>query len=50
MAIIALIHIVLLNVKAKNEEEALIGVFGDEYRAYMKQTGRFVPRLINHSD
>lgn len=45
MAIVALIHIVLLNIKAKREEQALIGVFGDEYRAYMQRTGRFVPRL-----
>jgi len=46
MAIVAIIHIVLLNFKANREEQALIGVFGDEYRDYMKQTGRFVPRLV----
>lgn len=45
MAIVAVVHIVLLRIKAKREEEALIGVFGAEYRAYMKQTGRFCPRL-----
>ena len=45
IAIVALIHIVLLNIKAKREELALIGVFGDRYRDYMKQTGGFVPRL-----
>ena len=46
MAIIAVIHIVLLNIKAKREEQALIGVFGDEYRVYMKHTGGFVPKLF----
>ena len=45
MAIVAVIHIVLLNIKAKREEQALIGVFGEQYRDYMKHTGRFVPRF-----
>ena len=28
------------------EEQALLAKFGDEYRDYMKGTGRFLPRLI----
>lgn len=27
------------------EEQTLIEAFGDEYRAYMQRTGRFIPRL-----
>ncbi|MFK7789378.1 MAG: isoprenylcysteine carboxylmethyltransferase family protein [Phycisphaeraceae bacterium] len=49
MAIAAAIHIVLLRIKAKREEQALIGVFGDQYRDYMKHTGRFVPKLFHRS-
>jgi protein-S-isoprenylcysteine O-methyltransferase Ste14 len=28
------------------EEEMMIGQFGDEYREYMKYTGRFIPQLF----
>lgn len=44
MAITALAHVTLMNIKARREEQALLGVFGDDYRDYMKTTGRFVPR------
>jgi len=46
MALVAALHVTLMNIKARNEEQALIGVFGDAYRDYMKTTGRFVPRLF----
>lgn len=29
----------------RREEEALIDTFGDAYRAYMRRTGRFLPRV-----
>lgn len=45
MALVAVIHVTLMNLKARREEQALIGVFGEQYRGYMKTTGRFVPRL-----
>lgn len=45
MALAALAHVTMMNLKARREEQALIGVFGDAYRDYMKTTGRFVPRL-----
>jgi len=32
-------------VRLKNEEAAMIEKFGDEYRTYMRQTGRFFPKL-----
>ena len=30
----------------RDEEAALIAKFGDEYRAYMRRTGRFLPRVF----
>lgn len=45
VALVALVHIVLLNIKARREEQALISVFGEQYRDYMKTTGGFVPSL-----
>lgn len=35
----------LLALRTPNEEARLIDRFGDEYRSYMRRTGRFVPRL-----
>ncbi len=34
----------LIVVRTRTEEEKLLARFGDAYRAYMMQTGRFVPR------
>jgi len=34
----------LLTVRTPKEEQKLIEKFGDDYRAYMARTGRFVPR------
>src|SRR5262245_36016326 len=36
---------VLLVVRTRKEEDKLIERFGDEYRAYMRRTGRLFPRL-----
>lgn len=36
---------VLVSLRLPKEEAALIAAFGDEYRAYMRRTGRFLPRL-----
>ena len=35
----------LLAIRTRKEEENLIARFGDDYRNYMRRTGRFVPRL-----
>jgi protein-S-isoprenylcysteine O-methyltransferase Ste14 len=35
----------LFIVRTQSEEENLVARFGDSYRAYMKRTGRFVPRI-----
>jgi protein-S-isoprenylcysteine O-methyltransferase Ste14 len=39
------VPVLLLRFRTWKEEENLIARFGDEYRAYMQRTGRFVPRL-----
>jgi len=36
--------LVLLVVRTRTEEAHLIARFGDDYRAYMQRTGRFLPR------
>lgn len=37
--------LLLLVVRTRTEEEKLLARFGDEYRSYVKQTGRFLPKL-----
>lgn len=37
---------VLLALRLPNEEAHLIARFGDEYRGYMRRTGKFLPRLL----
>ena len=43
----ALLVLALLLVRLPREEAGLIERFGDEYRAYMKRTGRLLPRLFH---
>ena len=43
MGVIAIVHIVLMNLKARNEERHLLAMHGEGYRAYLMRTGRFVP-------
>ena len=38
--------ITMLVLRTPKEEERLIAAFGDDYRAYMRTTGRFWPRLF----
>jgi len=40
---ILVIHYGCATIKASDEEKHLTGVFGGEYRDYMKRTGRFLP-------
>ena len=49
MAVLAATHVVLMNVKARNEERHLLKVHGEEYARYVRDTGRFVPRLGRHA-
>ena len=34
--------------RVKKEEAVLIELFGNEYRAYMQNTGRFLPKLVHN--
>jgi protein-S-isoprenylcysteine O-methyltransferase Ste14 len=45
MAVAAVIHIVLWNLKARNEERHLLHAHGEVYQTYLQRTGRFFPRL-----
>ncbi|MEO8738714.1 MAG: isoprenylcysteine carboxylmethyltransferase family protein [Casimicrobiaceae bacterium] len=45
MLAIALMHVVLMHVKARNEERHLLAVHGDAYAHYLRRTRRFSPRL-----
>ena len=44
MLLVAALHVLLMNVKARNEEAHLARMHGDAYRRYIERTGRFVPR------
>ena len=45
MIAIALAHLALMNVKARNEERHLAAMHGDSYQQYVARTGRFFPRF-----
>jgi len=45
MAIVAIVHITLMNLKARNEERHLLRTGGETYARYLARTGRFLPRL-----
>ena len=45
MLAIALVHVMLMNVKARNEEAHLAAMHGADYVRYAARTGRFVPRF-----
>ncbi len=44
MFLIAAVHILLMNLKARNEERHLLAVHGDAYARYLRASGRFLPR------
>jgi protein-S-isoprenylcysteine O-methyltransferase Ste14 len=51
MLLVALVHLVLIQLKARNEERHLTAVHGDAYRRYLARTGRFFPwRAVSHGD
>src|SRR5207249_896308 len=45
MLLVAILHIGLMNLKARHEERHLLGVHGERYRIYVSHTGRFVPTI-----
>jgi protein-S-isoprenylcysteine O-methyltransferase Ste14 len=44
MLVVAAVHVVLMNMKARNEERYLLQSHGEAYARYVTQTGRFFPR------
>ena len=45
MSVVAVLHITLMYLKARNEEESLLKTHGQSYSEYCRRTGRFMPRL-----
>ena len=41
---VGLTHLLLIQIKARNEERHLLAEHGEVYRAYLDRTGRFFPR------
>ncbi|HCR72434.1 MAG TPA: hypothetical protein DIW23_13380 [Anaerolineae bacterium] len=46
IALLGIFAFVMMAIRTPKEEANLIEKFGDEYREYMKRTGRFLPRLF----
>jgi protein-S-isoprenylcysteine O-methyltransferase Ste14 len=46
MLVVAVVHLVLMQLKARNEENHLLTVHGDAYRRYLARTGRFFPKSV----
>jgi Putative protein-S-isoprenylcysteine methyltransferase len=47
IAALGILTFILMAIRTPKEEANLIAKFGDEYREYMKHTGRFLPKLGN---
>jgi protein-S-isoprenylcysteine O-methyltransferase Ste14 len=45
MLVVAVIHVLLMHIKARNEERHLLQSHGEAYARYIARTGRFFPRL-----
>ena len=45
IALLGILVFILMAIRTPKEEANLIEKFGDEYREYMKRTGRFLPKL-----
>jgi protein-S-isoprenylcysteine O-methyltransferase Ste14 len=43
MLVVAVVHIVLMNIKARSEEAHLARLHGEAYARYVERTGRFFP-------
>jgi len=43
--LLATLAFIAMAIRTPKEEANLIEKFGDEYRQYMKRTGRFLPKL-----
>lgn len=45
IALLGLLAFIAMAIRTSKEEANLIAKFGDEYREYMKRTGRFLPKV-----
>ena len=45
LALAGVLFFILILIRTQKEEQILLARFGDEYRNYMRQTGRFLPRI-----
>jgi protein-S-isoprenylcysteine O-methyltransferase Ste14 len=45
MLAVAAVHVLLMNIKARNEERHMLQSHGEAYARYLARTGRFFPRL-----
>jgi len=45
VAALGILTFILMAIRTPKEEANLIAKFGDEYREYMKRTGRFLPKI-----
>lgn len=50
VVLLVVVSILMLYARLDKEEAMMIEQFGDAYRAYMRRTGRLLPRLIHRSD
>lgn len=46
IALFGILAFILMAIRTPKEEANLVEKFGDEYREYMKRTGRFLPKLF----
>lgn len=46
IALLGILTFIVMAIRTPKEEANLVEKFGDEYRAYMKRTGRFLPKLF----
>jgi protein-S-isoprenylcysteine O-methyltransferase Ste14 len=49
MIVVAIVHVTLMNVKARNEESHLARLHGEAYAKYVARTGRFFPRAAERN-
>jgi protein-S-isoprenylcysteine O-methyltransferase Ste14 len=49
IAALGILTFILMAIRTPKEEANLIEKFGDEYREYMKRTGRFLPKIGSNS-
>ena len=45
IALLGILAFIAMAIRTPKEEANLIEKFGDEYREYMKQTGRYLPKF-----